>query len=129
MVFISIGEQPPQLLPTRSSSLRILKPEVLAKLRSEVADGLVPHLLRHLRGRTVGHEAHKLCVIKSPVADRQGSGSVTVPDYRAIIELIGGRYPLKKDEHIALLTTLSTNDHGDGIRRVKYRALVRFICE
>jgi Ca2+-binding EF-hand superfamily protein len=60
--------------------------------------------------------------------DRRSSGFVTVPEYKAVIELIGGRYPLKKDEHIALLTTFSTNDHGDGIRRVKYRALARFIC-
>jgi hypothetical protein len=60
--------------------------------------------------------------------DRRSSGFVTVPEYKAVIELIGGRYPLKKDDHIALLTTFSTNDHGDGIRRVKYRALARFIC-
>ena len=58
--------------------------------------------------------------------DADGSGFVTVPLYRQVMELIGGRYPLKKDQHIAVLANFSSNDHGDGIRRVRYRPLVRF---
>ena len=42
------------------------------------------------------------------------------------MELIGGRYPLKNGQHIAVLANFSSNDHGDGIRRVRYRPLVRF---